>query len=155
MKEFELGILVEEGYRDEGGQTYLQYISSTPMDNPERCVPWQKSTDRTIRKGDMILTEISAAYGGYSGQIHRPIAVEAQPNKLFRELYDAAREAYLGVSKIMKAGAGAETAVLGATVVRQRGFEICDSLVHGFGVDLLPPTSEPRTRHTGRLRPLN
>jgi Xaa-Pro aminopeptidase len=139
MKEFELGVLVEKGYLGEGGQTYLHYICSTPMEKPQRCVPWQRPTDRTIRKGDVILTEISASSGGYSGQIHRPIAVGAEPNRLFRELYDTALEAYQGVAKLMKAGAQAETAVAGASVIRERGFEICDSLVHGFGVDLLPP----------------
>jgi Xaa-Pro aminopeptidase len=139
MKEFELGLLVERGYVGEGGQTYLHYICSTPMGKPQKCVPWQRPANRTIRKGDVILTEISAACGGYSGQIHRPIAVGAEPSKLFRELYDTALEAYEGVAKMMKAGADAVTAVQGASVIRERGFEICDSLAHGFGVDLLPP----------------
>jgi Xaa-Pro aminopeptidase len=39
----------------------------------------------------------------------------------------------------MKAGTRAEAAVAGASVIRKRGFTICDSLAHGFGVDLLPP----------------
>jgi len=139
MKEFELATLVEEGYLDKGGQTYLHYISSTPMSYPQRCVPWQRLTDRIIRKGDVILTEISAAYGGYSGQVHRPIAVGVEPNELFRRLYDTAGDAYQAVASLMRAGTKAEDAVQGASVIRQRGFTICDSLVHGFGVDLLPP----------------
>ncbi len=139
MKEYELGSLVEDGYLEDGGQTYIHYISSTPMSNPQRCVSWQRPSDRIIRKGDVILTEISAAYGGYSGQIHRPIAVGAEPSKLFRELYDAAREAYLGVADKMRAGSSAEKGVQGASAIGRRGFTICDSLVHGFGVDLLPP----------------
>jgi Xaa-Pro aminopeptidase len=139
MKESELARLVEMGYADEGGETYLHYICSTPMNNPRRCVPWQRPTGRTVKKGDVILTEISASYGGYSGQIHRPIAVGTEPRGLFQKLYDTASEAYHGVANLMKAESRAEAAVKGASVIGERGFTICDSLVHGFGVDLLPP----------------
>jgi Xaa-Pro aminopeptidase len=139
MQESELFRLVEQGYAEEGGDTYLHYICSTPMSNPQRCVPWQRPSGRTVRKGDVVLTEISASYGGYSGQIHRPIAIGTEPTGLFRQLYDVAGEAYHGVARLMRAGSRAEKAVVGASVIRGSGFTICDSLAHGFGVDLLPP----------------
>jgi Xaa-Pro aminopeptidase len=140
MKEYELAGIIEGAYTSKGGQTLFFYLSSTSMKTPSRCVPWQKLSSRVVKKGDVILTEISAAYWGYSGQIHRPISVAAEPTKLYRDLYNVAFEAYQKVAGAIRAGSTAKDAAEAGGVISDRGYTIYDSLVHGFGVDLMPPT---------------
>ena len=94
MKEYELGFLLAEGYRRDGGEDYLHYISSTPQDDPDRAVPCQTPSSRTLRSGDILAIELSIGYHGYAGQALRTIVLDGEPNQLFSDLYATADEAY-------------------------------------------------------------
>ena len=140
LKEYQLGAIVENAYLDEGGQTIIHYISSTSMAGSERCAPAQNQGDRVLQKGDVILTEISAAYWGYAGQILRPIAIAADPTPDYQEMYRVAEEAYHRVAEAIKPGATAQEVLEASVFIDQTDYTICDSLVHGFGIGLLQPS---------------
>jgi Xaa-Pro aminopeptidase len=146
MREHQLGALVEAAALDRGGLPHLYYISSTPQDGSGACVPRQNLSERTIARGDVINTEISVSYWGYSGQIHRPIFVGAPPGPLYRRLWDAALEAYARAAGVLRAGATSEDILDAADGIHARGFTINDGFLHGFGIGLLPPSL--RTRRT-------
>ena len=146
MREYELGALVEEAALRGGGLPHLAYISSTPQNASDVCVPRQNLSDRTIQPGDVINTEISASCWGYSGQLHRPIFVRTEPNRLYRTLWDVALEAYTRCCAVLRAGATTEEVLDAAEVIHARGLTINDGLLHGFGIGLLPPSV--RTRQT-------
>ena len=146
MREYELGALVEEAALRGGGLPHLAYISSTPQNASDVCVPRQNLSDRTIQPGDVINTEISASCWGYSGQLHRPIFVRTEPNPLYRTLWDVALEAYTRCCAVLRAGATTEDVLDAAEVIHARGLTINDGLLHGFGIGLLPPSV--RTRQT-------
>lgn len=146
MPEYQLGGLVEAAALERGGLPHLAYISSTPQDASVVCVPRQNLSDRVVRRGDVINTEISVSYWGYSGQLHRPIFVRAEPNRLYRGLWDVALEAYTRCCAALRAGATAEAVLDAAEIIHARGFTINDGLLHGFGIGLLPPSL--RTRRT-------
>jgi Xaa-Pro aminopeptidase len=140
MKEFELGFLLADGYRSEGGEDYLHYISSTAQDAPDRAVPSQTPGNRTLRSGDVIAIELSIGYYGYAGQALRTIVLDGEPNALFRDLYDTADEAYRRMCDTIRPGATTADVLDALAFIDERGFAIIDGLLHGYGIGLLPPS---------------
>lgn len=138
LKEYELAGIVESAYRPKGGQPHIAYLSSTPMRNPQRCLPWQNPSNRTLEEGDILLTEISASYGAYSGQIHRPIAL-GEPTPEYQRLYEVAHEAYERIAQALRPGNTLRHVLEAASGIQQAGCTIYDDLIHGYGVDLQPP----------------
>jgi Xaa-Pro aminopeptidase len=133
MTEVELVALAEQAYRAEGGMPHITFLRSMAMDNPTGCLPAQNPSSRPLQLGDVIITEFSASYWGYSGQLHRPIFVDAEPAPDWQHLFDAALAAYQGLVEAIRAGAAV------ADAIRDAGFTIYDDLLHGYGVDILPP----------------
>jgi Xaa-Pro aminopeptidase len=151
MRETEIGRIVSDAYLGAGGQTHFYYAASTSMKSAEVCVPAQHLSDRKIERGDVVITEVSVSFWGYSGQIHRPLSVQCSPTKDYQILYNIADDAYDELSKVIRAGA-TESDVLGAAdIIDESGFTIYDALVHGFGVDIQPP--DIRTNKTSHAPP--
>lgn len=139
IPEYALLGIIEGSYRSDGGLPHIAFVRSMPMDEPNGCLPAQNPSDRTIRAGDVIITEISASYWGYSGQIHRPIFVGAEPTFAWRSMFDAALEAYRRIAEAMRPGACEADVIRAASVIGERGYAIYDDLIHGYGVDIHPP----------------
>lgn len=139
MREYALLDVIEGAYRGDGGMPHIAFLRSMPMDDPTGCVPAQNPSDRAIRRGDVIITEISASYWGYSGQIHRPIFVGAEPAAEWRRLFEVAREAYGRIAAAMRPGASERDIIRAASVIGEHGYAIYDDLIHGYGVDIQPP----------------
>jgi Xaa-Pro dipeptidase len=139
MTEYELVAVAEHAYRREGGQAHITFLRSMPMDAPTGCLPAQNPSARRLREGDVIITELSASYWGYSGQLHRPVFVGAEPTGEWRRLFAVAHAAYEGLESTVRDGATEADALRAARVITDAGYEIYDDLVHGYGVDILPP----------------
>jgi Xaa-Pro aminopeptidase len=154
MKEFELGFLLADGYRSEGGEDYLHYISSTPQDAPDRCVPSQTPSQRTLQRGDVISIELSIGFHGYAGQALRTIVLEAEPNQQFSDLYAAADEAYRRMCDTIKPGATTEDVLSQLEFIDDRGYAIVDGLLHGYGIGILPPSLPGEGYPTTLTRPV-
>lgn len=148
MREYQLGALIEATGLAHGGLPHLYYISSGPQEGASPCVPRQNLSHRVLEQGDVINTEISVSYWGYSGQAHRPIFLQAQPTELYRRLWDTALEAYERCAGILRPGATSEDVLDAAEVIAERGFTINDGFLHGFAIGLLPPNIG--TRQAGR-----
>ena len=71
MREDEIPAIIEPVYLKAGGYAGIHFMSSMPMRDPDFPVPSQFHSNRKLQKGDALITEISGAYSGYSGQIHR------------------------------------------------------------------------------------
>jgi Xaa-Pro aminopeptidase len=154
LREYELAALVEADARRRGGLPHLAYMASTPQDDPAVCVPRQTLSGRTIQPGDVVITEISVSYGGYSGQLHRPLFVQRDPTPVFRRLWDVALLAYRRCVDALRPGATTEDVLDAADVIHDEGFTIHDDLLHGFGIGLLPPTLRTRRTAHGHHAPL-
>lgn len=140
MTEYEIADIVERSYVGLGGTTRIHYLGSTAMHNPEIYVPAQYQTSRRLKKGDIVITELSAEYGGYAGQIHRPIAIGSKPTEIYSKLYDVSLEAYENVLSALRDGANSEELIKAADeAIVSKGYIVCDSLVHGFGTDITFP----------------
>jgi Xaa-Pro dipeptidase len=139
MPDYALFALAEGAFRILGGDPHVTYIRVMSMDCPDGCVPAQNPRGRIVERGDIVLVEISASYGGYSGQIQRPFFVGADPTPEWRRLFDVALEAYRRIATVLRPGASERDAIRAASVIGEAGYTIYDDLLHGFGVDLLPP----------------
>jgi Xaa-Pro aminopeptidase len=131
--EHDLVALIHQAFLPEGGQAGLHFLAATSMTGPDRFVPWQFPSGRVLRRGDVVITEITVSWWSYGAQIHRPFAVAAEPTAAYRELFDVALECYHRVGATLRPGATSEQVVAAAGVIADRGFTVFDSVVHGEG----------------------
>ncbi len=150
MREVELAAIVEGAYLGLGGRTHIHYMATTPMLNPSVCVPAQYQSNRIIERGDVLITEISAHYHGYPGQILRPFAIGAPPTDAYQRMFDVALETFNRIMGVLRDGATVNEVLDAAEYIHESGYTICDDLLHGFGGGYLQPTL--RTRRTN-VRP--
>jgi Xaa-Pro dipeptidase len=151
ITEHELAAIVEGAYLGLGGKTHIHYMATTPMHNPTVCVPAQHQSNRVIEKGDVLITEISAHYHGYPGQILRPFAIGTAPTPAYQRMYEVAAEVYRRISSVICDGATIDAVLDAGEYIHAAGFTIYDDLLHGFGGGYLPPIL--RTRRTSAKPP--
>jgi Xaa-Pro aminopeptidase len=139
VTELELVAEAEHAYRRRGGAVRITFLRSMPMDAPTGCLPAQNPSDRRLEHGDVILTEFSASLGAYSGQVHRPIFVGAEPAGEWLRLFDVAKQAYDRIAAVLRSGATEGDAIRAAAIIGEAGYAIYDDLIHGYGTDYGPP----------------
>jgi len=149
LREDELPALVEPVYLKAGGYAGIHFMTSMPMRAPNFPVPSQFQSSRVLEKGDCLITEISGAYWGYSGQIHRTYSLGEGPTPEWRKLHDAAVEGFDAIVETIKDGASTAEVEEAAEVIHRRGYTIYDDLLHG--ASQYPPIIQTRTtrRHGG------
>ena len=150
MREDEILAVIEPVYLKQGGYAGIHFIASMPMRNPDFPVPSQFHSNRRLQKGDCLITEISGAYSGYSGQIHRTFSIGEGPTPEWKQMHDVALEAFEILARVIKDGATTTEAEEAAEIIHRRGYTILDDLVHG--VNQYPPIFQTKTtkRHESR-----
>lgn len=146
LDEHDLGDIIERAYVPWGGMTQIHYTSCTSMANPDTCVPSQLPRMKKVHAGDVLVTEISASFWSYPGQVQRTIAVAAAPTALYADLHACAEEAFAAITKVMKPGTHVEALLDAASVIAARGYTICDDLVHGYVGGYMAPILGTRER---------
>ena len=151
MTERELGTLVERAYVGEGGTTFIHYIGVTPIASPNLFVPPQFHSARKVEKGDVVFCELSGVFWDYSGQVLRTFGVQADPTPLYRDLHATAEAAFDAVTKVVRHGTTMDEILQAASLIEERGFTVCDDLMHGYGGGYFPPIVGTRSRPAGPL----
>jgi Xaa-Pro aminopeptidase len=111
-------------------------------------VPRQYQSDRVLESGDALITEISGAFWGYSGQIHRTFFL-GEPTDAWARLHGAAEEAYAAIESVLRDGATIDQVLDAAEVIDRSGYTIFDDLLHG--ANQYPPII--KTRSTAHSNP--
>lgn len=142
MREDEIPYLIEPVYLKAGGYAGIHFMTSMPMADPDFPVPSQFHSNRKLQDGDCLITEISGAWWGYSGQIHRTFSL-GEPTKEWQELHDVAMEGYLAIEDTLKDGATTSDIENASEIIHRRGYTILDDLLHG--VSQTPPIIQTRT----------
>ncbi|HEX5548468.1 MAG TPA: Xaa-Pro peptidase family protein [Ktedonobacterales bacterium] len=150
IAEYELASIVEGAYVPLGGQTHIHYMATTSMRNPQLCVPAQFQSDRVLQASDVLITEISAQFDGYPGQILRPFSIGEPPSAEYQRMYDLAAHVFERIAAVIRHGATVEDVLDAAEEIPAAGYTICDDLLHGFGGGYFAPLV--RTRQTGGTR---
>lgn len=142
VTEMELKAEWEYAFLRGGGDAHISFVSSTPMADPEpgKCLHWKQASNRTIEVGDVVNTEIGAGYWGYNGQMQRTFAVGEAPTDRYRDLHDVAEATYESILEVLRPGRTVEDALRAAEPLIESDYTIYDGLLHGFGVDILPPS---------------
>jgi Xaa-Pro aminopeptidase len=150
MREYELPALVESAYLEAGGYAGIHFMTSTSMREPHDLafVPRQYQSDRVLQAGDALITEISGAFWGYSGQIHRTFFL-GEPTREWLDLHRAAEQAYAAIEAVLRDEAKVDQVLDAAQVIDRAGYTIFDDLLHG--ANQYPPIL--KTRSTAHSNP--
>jgi Xaa-Pro aminopeptidase len=130
LDEQQLAALVEGAYYPLGGRTHIHYIGTTSMRRPDLCVPAQVQSRRRLEPGDVILTELSAAYHGYWGQVLRTFTVSQPPTREYARMHKVALDAFTAVTGVLRDGATSDEVMDAAEIIHRSGYTIYDDLVH-------------------------
>lgn len=149
--ERELGAAIEAAYLPYGVTNVIHFIGATSMAAPDCCVPRQFPSTRRLAKGDIVFTEISAAFWDYSGQVLRSFTVDAEPTPLYRDLHKTAEAAFDAIAAILREGATPADVVAASGVIEAAGFTTDDDVMHGYGGGYLPPIIGSKSRAAGKL----
>ncbi len=151
LRENELPAIVEAASLEAGGYAGIHFMASAPMEaRPEErvFVPHQYQSDRVMRRGDVLITEISGAFWGYSGQIHRTFSL-GEPTTAWRDIHAAAEQAYTAIEAVLRDGATVDQVLDAAEIIDRAGYTIFDDLLHG--ANQYPPIL--KTRSTAHSNP--
>jgi Xaa-Pro aminopeptidase len=151
VNERELGNAIERAYVGEGGGTGIHYVGTTSMHDSQIAVPRQFSSSRCIGKGDVVVSEITAHFFDYGGQVLRSFTVGEEPTKLYRDLHSAADTAFDTIAHVLKAGATPTQVITASRVIEDAGFTVIDDLLHGYGGGYLPPILGSASRPAGPI----
>jgi len=143
LREYELPAILEPVYLKAGGYTGIHFMTSMPMRNPNFPVPSQFQGDRVLGAGDCLITEISGAWWGYSGQIHRTYSLGEGPTPEWKELHSVAVEAFETIYGLIKDGTSTGEVEEAAELIHKRGYSIYDDLLHG--ASQYPPIIQTKT----------
>jgi Xaa-Pro aminopeptidase len=150
---------VERAYTVDGGMHHIHYVGITAMDaagaGPAVAVPAQWPTGRTVRAGDAVTCEISAAVAPeYAGQLLRTFTVGAPATPLYADLHAVADAAFDAMAAVLVPGTTGEKLMAAAmAVIAPAGFTAIDDLAHGFGGGYLPPVISAPGRVVPGTRP--
>jgi Xaa-Pro dipeptidase len=148
--ELELIESVESSYAGTGATNHIHYVAATSMAEPDRCVPGQWPTTRTLDSGSAVVFELSTAWGqDTAGQLLRTVTVEAEPTPLYAELHDLAVWVHDAIVAELRPGALPADLLAIADPVLDKGFVTVDDIVHGFGGGYLAPVLSHRAAPTG------
>lgn len=142
MREEEIPYLIEPVYLKAGGYAGIHFMTAMPMDAPHFPVPAQFHSSRRLERRDCLITEISGAYWGFSGQIHRTFSF-VEPPAAWQDLHAAAVEGFLAIEATLRDGATTADVEQAAEVIHRRGYTIYDDLLHG--VNQTPPIIQTRS----------
>lgn len=151
--ERELGAMVEASYVPLGGSHVIHYFLATPMASAQVAVPAQFPSPRRLVEGDVLVTEISAQFWDYAGQVLRTFTIGAEPDPLYRDLHTVAEAAFDAVSARLRPGTKVAELVEAAAIIEDAGFTIIDDLVHGYGGGYLAPVLGSKSRPAAGAMP--
>jgi len=123
-----------------GGSLCFQLLESVPMSDVRMWMPGpclSSPSNRTIKRGDLIITEISVSYDGYCGQLIRPIAL-GKPTKELQDLFNVSVEVYEGIRKVLRPGKTENDVLKAAKPFVDAGLK-WQILLHGWDQNLMPP----------------
>jgi Xaa-Pro aminopeptidase len=146
MSEREMHALVQAPYLPFGATNFIHYFQATSMYAPDTAVPRQYPSGRMLAKGDVLSTELSVDYWGYTGQILRTFFVSEEPNALYRDLHAVADAVLDRILGRIRPGIHVRNLVEASSQIEDSGFTIIDDLIHGFGGGYLPPVLGSQSR---------
>jgi Xaa-Pro dipeptidase len=106
-----------------------------------------------VQSGDIVSCELSAYWWDYPGQVLRSFTVDAEATPRYADLYATAEATFDAVTKVLRHGATMQEIIDATGLIEQKGYTVCDDLVHGFGGGYFQPIIGTKSRMAGRALP--
>lgn len=142
VSEHELHTALAKAVSHDDGGLNNAFISSAPMIGAEPGEPLAWKSEPSMRKlssGDIITTETSASWGGYSSQIHRPYTVDAEPTAAYQEMFDLTRDVVAAMIDALRPGNTSYDVYSALNPIEQSRYKLYDVGLHGYGNGYLHP----------------
>lgn len=136
--ERDLVAAMRAAYMEAGGDFSFELLGSTPMAEPLMPYPWKYPSGRRIQAGDIVVSEISAQYNTYAGQLIRPIVV-GKPTKEYERLFEVAFTTYKNLQKALHPGATQEDILAATQPIVDAGMRVHAPVIHGWGQGIHQP----------------
>lgn len=110
---------------------------------PRSAYPHASNTGRKVEKGDLIVVDIGASYGGYCSDITRTF-IAGRPDAKKRDLYETVLLSHDKTFAIMKHGVKcSEVDMMSRKIIEKAGYGTyyTHSLGHGIGLEIHEPPS--------------
>jgi len=146
MSERDLSALVQTPYLPYGATNFIHYFQTAAMLASDSAVPRQYPSGRILAKGDVLSTELSVDYWGYTGQVLRTFFIGSAPNALYRQLHAVADEVLDAILGLIRPGVHVRALAEASNRIEAAGFTIIDDLIHGYGGGYLAPVLGSHSR---------
>lgn len=153
LSERDLNALVQAPYLPYGATNFIHYFQTTSMESSEVAVPRQYPSNRKLATGDVLSTELSVDYWGYTGQVLRTFFIGREPSSLFGELHAVADAVLDKILGLIRPGVHVRDLVTASRQIEDSGFTIIDDLIHGYGGGYLPPVLGSSSRPAAGAMP--
>jgi Xaa-Pro aminopeptidase len=134
MTEKQVAWKLEKSLRENGSQTLpFEIIVAS---GPNAALPHAKPSERAIRRGEPVMIDMGARYGGYASDLSRTICIGA-PDAHFKKVYNTVLDAQTAAMAIISEGITGHQADSAARKVIQKagyGEAFGHSLGHGVGL---------------------
>lgn len=136
MTELEVAGVLESALRDEGSEGFP--FPSIVASGPRAALPHARSSARRIERGDLLLLDFGAEYGGYCADVTRTVVV-GRASEEQRAVHDVVRSANEVASAGVRAGMrGKDADALARGYIERHGHGelFGHSLGHGLGLEV-------------------
>jgi Xaa-Pro aminopeptidase len=136
LSELEAAGILEKALREEGSEEapFPPIVAS----GPRAALPHARASRRVIERGDFVLLDFGAQFGGYCSDVTRTLVVGAATAEQ-REVYEIVREANRIASSSVRAGmTGMAADTLARSYIERRGHGAAfgHGLGHGLGLEV-------------------
>jgi Xaa-Pro aminopeptidase len=136
LTELQVAGILEKALRDEGSEEapFPPIVAS----GPRAALPHARASHRVIERGDFVLLDFGAQFGGYCSDVTRTLVAGVATDEQ-REVYDVVREANKIASSSVRAGmTGMAADTLARSYIERRGHGagFGHSLGHGLGLEV-------------------
>jgi Xaa-Pro dipeptidase len=139
VKEYQLEAAATYAIMNNGGRVHFMIVGSTSMKDPKLIFPNPHPSHRVLKKGDIVLTEMTGAYKGYSAKIGQPITI-GQPTKEFDRFYkEIVVPGYRLIEDQIKPGKTIDDVRKAGSYFREKGEQSRPILAHGLDLITAPP----------------
>jgi Xaa-Pro aminopeptidase len=132
-REYQLAAAATHAVMDGGGRVHLLMIGSTSQSNPRIIFPNPNPSQRVLRQGDIVLSELAMSYMGYSAKIGHPVSIGKPTEKYNTFFKEVLVPGFKDIRGQLKPGAPLEAVRKAAsTAFRSRGAQSRPICMHGL-----------------------
>jgi len=121
-----------------GGAEGMAY-ETTVLSGPRSALPHGKTSEKTIERGELVLIDVGARWGGYCADFTRTMIVGSGAASRYRALYEVVREAqWKAIERVASGVLAHEVDMAARQVIESAGYgtSFVHRTGHGLGIEV-------------------